>query len=256
MDNPGVRRSSGFRNTCSVCWTRPRFTVCRCPILWNSSCTVVELIEANEVAPCYIRPIAFRGYGEMGVNPKHSPVEVYMANFPWGKYVAGDAADVCVSLWNRSAPNTTPSLAKAGGNYLNSQLTPHGSGRQRLCRGHCPGCERIPVGRLGRKSVYRSQWRADTTPLVNSVLSGITRDSVLTLARRFRHPLWLSRPCRASCSILRMSFLHRYSGGGYSDSQCGTGSRWRMAKLVRSRSSLLTSSLALPTGCGRIATDG
>ena len=50
---------------------------------------VVDLIEANGVAPCYIRPIALRGYGEIGVSPKGSPIEVYMANFPWGKYIAG-----------------------------------------------------------------------------------------------------------------------------------------------------------------------
>ena len=74
-------------------------------------------------APCYIRPIAFRGYGEIGVNPLKAPVEVYIANFPWGKYVPGnDGADVCISSWNRLAPNTMPSLAKAGANYMNSQL--------------------------------------------------------------------------------------------------------------------------------------
>ncbi len=87
------------------------------------SAAVVEVVEANGVAPCYIRPVAFRGYGEMGVNPLRSPVEVYIANFPWGKYVPGnEGADVCVSSWNRLAPNTMPSLAKAGANYMNSQL--------------------------------------------------------------------------------------------------------------------------------------
>jgi branched-chain amino acid aminotransferase len=84
---------------------------------------VVELVEANGIAPCYIRPVAFRGYGEIGVNPLKSPVEIYMANFPWGKYVPGNrGADVCVSSWSRLAPNTMPSLAKAGANYMNSQL--------------------------------------------------------------------------------------------------------------------------------------
>ena len=81
------------------------------------------MIEANGVAPCYIRPIALRGYGEIGVSPKGSPIEVYIANFPWGKYIAGHGgADVCVSSWNRLAPNTMPALAKAGANYMNSQL--------------------------------------------------------------------------------------------------------------------------------------
>ncbi|MCL2661562.1 MAG: aminotransferase class IV, partial [Acidobacteriaceae bacterium] len=84
---------------------------------------VVSLVEANNVAPCYIRPIAFRGYGEVGVNPMQNPVDIYIANFPWGKYVAGDdGADVCVSSWSKLAPNTMPSLAKSGANYMNSQL--------------------------------------------------------------------------------------------------------------------------------------
>ena len=83
----------------------------------------VELVEANGVTPCYIRPIALRGYGEIGVSPKGSPIEVYMANFPSGKYIAGSGgADVCISSWNRLAPNTMPALAKAGANYMNSQL--------------------------------------------------------------------------------------------------------------------------------------
>mgnify|MGYP001544905730 FL=1 len=83
----------------------------------------VEVVEANGVVPCYLRPIAFRGYGEVGVNPLKNPVEVYIANFPWGKYVSGnDGADVCVSSWNRLAPNTMPSLAKASANYMNAQL--------------------------------------------------------------------------------------------------------------------------------------
>ena len=84
---------------------------------------VVDVIEANGVAPCYIRPIVLRGYGEIGVSPKGSPIEVYIANFPWGKYIAGHGgADVCISSWNRLAPNTMPALAKAGANYMNSQL--------------------------------------------------------------------------------------------------------------------------------------
>src|SRR5260370_25570427 len=84
---------------------------------------VIDVIEAHGVTPCYIRPIAFRGYGEMGVNPLKSPIELYIANFPWGKYVHGEeGADVCISSWSRLAPNTMPTLAKTGANYMNSQL--------------------------------------------------------------------------------------------------------------------------------------
>src|SRR6202790_4277262 len=87
--------------------------------LWAAA---VDTIVAHGVSPCYIRPIVLRGYGEIGVSPKGSPIEVYIANFPWGKYMpGGDGADVCVSSWNRLAPNTMPALAKAGANYMNSE---------------------------------------------------------------------------------------------------------------------------------------
>jgi len=86
---------------------------------------MVELVGKNGVWPCYIRPVILRGYGEAGVNPFNSPTEVYICNYPWGKYLGADAnqgVDVCVSSWTRIAPNTLPAIAKAGANYMNSQL--------------------------------------------------------------------------------------------------------------------------------------
>ena len=119
---------------------------------------VVDTIEANGVAPCYIRPIALRGYGEIGVNPKGSPVDVYIANFPWGKYLAGHGgADVCISSWNRLAPNTMPALAKAGANYMNSQLIQHGSRSERLPGGNRAGCEWPGERGIGREHLYCAQ---------------------------------------------------------------------------------------------------
>jgi branched-chain amino acid aminotransferase len=151
---------------------------------------VVELIEANGVTPCYIRPIAFRGYGEIGVNPLKSPVEVYIANFPWGKYVAGnDGADVCISSWNRLAPNTMPSLAKAGANYMNSQLIR----MEADINGYVEGIALDTNGYLSEGSgenlfVIRGGI-IYTSPLANSVLNGITRDSILVLARQMGIPV-------------------------------------------------------------------
>ena len=151
---------------------------------------VVDLVESNEIAPCYIRPIALRGYGEIGVNPKGSPIDVYIANFPWGKYVPGDeGADVCISSWNRAAPNTLPSLAKAGGGYLNSQLIR----MEADINGYVVGIALDVNGYLSEGSgenlfVVRNGVLY-TTPLTNSVLSGITRDSVLTLARHLGIPV-------------------------------------------------------------------
>lgn len=145
---------------------------------------VVDVVEANGVAPCYIRPIAFRGYGEIGVNPLKSPVEVYIANFPWGKYVAGNqGADVCVSSWNRLAPNTMPSLAKAGANYMNSQLIR----MEAEVNGYSEGIALDVNGYLsegsGENLFLVRGGVLYTTPLANSVLGGITRDSILTLAK-------------------------------------------------------------------------
>jgi branched-chain amino acid aminotransferase len=145
---------------------------------------VVDVVEANGVAPCYVRPIAFRGYGEIGVNPLKSPVEVYIANFPWGKYVPGNqGADVCVSSWNRLAPNTMPSLAKAGANYMNSQLIR----MEAEVNGYSEGIALDVNGYLsegsGENLFLVRGGVLYTTPLANSVLGGITRDSVLTLAK-------------------------------------------------------------------------
>src|SRR5579885_567520 len=87
---------------------------------------MLELVRINKMESCYIRPVAFRGYGEMGVNGLKNPVDVYVACWSWGKYLGEEAlaegVDVCVSSWTRIAPNTLPALAKAGANYMNSQL--------------------------------------------------------------------------------------------------------------------------------------
>lgn len=145
---------------------------------------VVEVVERNGVAPCYIRPVAFRGYGEIGVNPLKSPVEVYVANFHWGKYMPHQGgADVCVSSWNRLAPNTMPSLAKAGANYMNSQLIR----MEAEINGYAEGIALDRNGYLsegsGENLFLVRDGKLFTSPLANSVLNGITRASVIQLAQ-------------------------------------------------------------------------
>ena len=148
------------------------------------STAVVDVIEANGVAPCYIRPIAFRGYGEIGVNPLRSPVDVYIANFPWGKYVPGnEGADVCISSWNRLAPNTMPALAKAGANYMNSQLIRMEAEINGYQEGIGLDVNGLVSEGSGENIFVVRNGVIYTPPLANSALSGITRDSVLTLAR-------------------------------------------------------------------------
>src|SRR6202789_1431138 len=151
---------------------------------------VIDVVEANGIAPFYVRPISFRGYGEVGVNPLRSPVEIYIANYPWGKYVAGnDGADVCISSWNRLAPNTMPTLAKSGANYMNSQLIR----MEAEVNGYVEGIALDTNGYLSEGSgenlfIIRGG-TIYTSPLANSVLNGITRDSILVLARQLGIPV-------------------------------------------------------------------
>jgi branched-chain amino acid aminotransferase len=153
---------------------------------------LVELVKSNGVWPCYIRPIVLRGYGEAGVNPFNSPTEVYIANYPWGKYLGTDAeqgVDVCVSSWTRIAPNTLPAMAKSGANYMNSQLVK----MEAIINGYLEGIALDANGYVSEGSgenlfVVRNG-TLQTAPLGNSVLPGITRDSALTIARELGIPV-------------------------------------------------------------------
>jgi branched-chain amino acid aminotransferase len=154
----------------------------------SSAC--VELVEANKTTPCYIRPIAFRGYGEAGVYPLNCPMEVYIINYPWGKYVAGDqGADVCISSWTRMAPNTLPALAKAGANYMNSQLIRMEASLNGFAEGIALDVNGMVSEGSGENIFVVRGGTLFTTPLANSVLAGITRDSILTLARDMGIPV-------------------------------------------------------------------
>jgi branched-chain amino acid aminotransferase len=146
---------------------------------------MLEMVGNNGTWPCYVRPIVLRGYGEAGVNPFNSPTEVYIINYPWGKYLGGenDGCDVCVSSWTRLAPNTLPAMAKAGANYMNSQLIK----MEAIVNGYVEGIALDAAGFVSEGSgeniflVHRD--RLITAPLGSSVLPGITRDSVLQIAR-------------------------------------------------------------------------
>src|ERR1051326_2784833 len=153
---------------------------------------MVELVKLNRVAPCYIRPIILRGYGEVGVNPFNSPTEVYIANYEWGKYLgsnAGDGADVCVSSWTRLAPNTLPALSKSGANYMNSQLIK----MEAIMNGYVEGIALDVNGFVsegsGENIFVVRQGTIFTPPLGNSVLAGITRESVIHIAHDIGIPV-------------------------------------------------------------------
>ena len=151
-----------------------------------------DVVAANGVWPCYLRPIVLRGYGEAGVNPLNSPVEVYVVNYPWGKYLTSDAnegCDVCVSSWTRLAPNTLPAMAKAGANYMNSQLIKMEANVNGYSEGIALDTNGYVSEGSGENVFIVRNGVLQTAPLGNSVLPGITRDSVLHIARDLEIPI-------------------------------------------------------------------
>jgi branched-chain amino acid aminotransferase len=153
---------------------------------------MVETIRVNGVSPCYIRPLIVRGYGEIGVNPIGVPTECYIANYPWGKYLGGSedvGVDVCVSSWTRLAPNTLPSMAKAGANYMNSQLIK----MEAVLNGYAEGIALDVDGTVsegsGENLFLVRNGKLLTPSLGSSVLAGITRDSVLRIAQDLSIPV-------------------------------------------------------------------
>jgi len=154
---------------------------------------IKELVRVNKLDACYVRPIVLRGYGEMGVNGAKNPIDVYLACWEWGKYLGDEAlaqgVDVCVASWTRLAPNTLPALAKAGANYMNSQLIK----MEALANGYSEGIALDASGYVsegsGENIFLVRDGKILTPPLGASVLPGITRDSVLTLARDLGIPV-------------------------------------------------------------------
>ena len=148
---------------------------------------VLETIRANEFKACYIRPIIYRGYNALGVNPFPCPVDAAVLTWEWGAYLGEDAlkngVDVRVSSWSRSAPNTLPTLAKTSANYANSSLIK----MEAITEGYSEGIALDTFGYLSEGSGQNLFVVRDnllyTPPLTASILPGITRDSVLTLAR-------------------------------------------------------------------------
>lgn len=154
---------------------------------------MLELVRVNKMQSCYLRPIILRGYGEMGVYSLKNPVEVFLACWEWGRYLGEDAiaggVDVCVSSWNRLAPNTLPALAKSGANYMNSQLIK----MEAVINGYQEGIALDEAGYVsegsGENLFVVRDGRILTPPLGASVLPGITRDTVLRLAQDLGIPV-------------------------------------------------------------------
>jgi len=152
-----------------------------------------ELVRVNKLDSCYFRPLILRGYGDVGVLPFANPVETYIACWEWGKYLGEEAlaqgVDVCVSSWTRIAPNTLPALAKAGANYMNSQLIR----MEAHLNGYAEGIALDTAGYVsegsGENIFVVRDGKILTPPLGASVLPGITRDTVMRLAESIGIPV-------------------------------------------------------------------
>ncbi len=146
----------------------------------------VEVIGRNGLEAAYIRPLLYRGYANLGVNPIGNPVDAAIAAYPWGHYLGPESQEkgvaVQVSSWRRAAPDTFPTMAKAGGHYMNSQLIK----TEAIANGYAEGIALDVHGWISEGSgenlfvVYKGE--IYTSPLAASILGGITRDTVLTLA--------------------------------------------------------------------------
>jgi branched-chain amino acid aminotransferase len=152
----------------------------------NAACK--QIITVNGLKSAYIRPFAFRGYGEIGVAPKNPPpMETVVAAFEWGAYLGAEGLelgiDVCVSSWQRLAPNTIPALGKAAGNYLSSQLISMEAKRLGFAEGIGLGTDGMVSEGAGENLFLIRDGVIYTPAVANSILQGLTRDSVIRLAR-------------------------------------------------------------------------
>jgi branched-chain amino acid aminotransferase len=152
---------------------------------WENA--VLETIRANEMKSCYIRPLLYRGYESLGVNPFTCPVDAAILVWDWSAYLGKDAleqgCDVKVASWSRMAPNTLPALAKSTANYANSALIK----MEAITDGYAEGVALDVGGTVSEGSGQNVFIVRDgvvfTPPMASSILAGITRDSVMTLAR-------------------------------------------------------------------------
>ncbi len=147
----------------------------------------VETIRKNGLGDCYVRPMVLRGYGAAGLDPSASPIETYVATWPWGTYLGEGAleagVDVCVSTWLRAHPDTFPVSAKAAGHYNSAQLIK----MEAIANGYVEGIALGPGGLVSEGSGQNLFLVRDGTlhtPFIDGTsLSGITRDTVMVLAR-------------------------------------------------------------------------
>lgn len=172
---------------------------------------VCETIRANGLGACYIRPIAYRGFGALGVDPLRCPVDVAIGAWNWGKYLGEqgeqEGIDVCVSSWRRTAPDALPAVAKATGSYLNSQLIKV----EALSNGFAEGIALDESGYVsegsGENLFLVHNGTLVTPPTTSSLLPGITRDTIISLAHDLGLPVRQEPVSRGQLYICDELFL-------------------------------------------------
>ncbi|MDM8529200.1 branched-chain amino acid transaminase, partial [Anaerolineales bacterium HSG24] len=147
---------------------------------------IIDTVVRNKHNACYIRPLVFRGYEVLGVDPRNCPVEFIIATWTWGAYLGADSiekgVDVAGSSWRRMAPDTHPAMAKVGGNYINSQMVVMEAKRHGYVEGIVLDVQGYVSEGSGENIFVILEDKIYTPPLGNSILSGITRKYAITLA--------------------------------------------------------------------------
>ena len=145
-----------------------------------------QLVERNGLEECYLRPMVIRGYGAASMVPFESPVHVYLPCWPWGAYLGEGAlengVDACVASWQRVAPNTIPAIAKIAGNYLSGQLIKMEALANGFAEAIALGTDGLVSEGSGQNTFIVSGGAVITAPVNGTLLAGITRDSILTIA--------------------------------------------------------------------------
>jgi branched-chain amino acid aminotransferase len=174
------------------------------------SAAAVDLIRVNGLRSCYIRPIAFRGYGEMGVNPEANPVEVSIAVWPWGTYLGDDALKngvrMTISSWRRHDPNIIPPMAKVTGAYINSVIAKVEAVRKGFDEGILLNSQGFLSEATGENLYIVREGEIVTPPLAAGVLPGITRETVIKIANDLGIPVRESFLTRADAYLAEEMF--------------------------------------------------
>jgi len=154
---------------------------------------IVETVSRNKHQACYIRPLVFRGYEVLGVDPRACPVEVIIATWEWGAYLGADAlekgVDVGISSWRRMAPDTHPAMAKVGGNYVNSQMMVMEAKRHNYVEAIALDVQGYVSEGSGENIFVVMDGKILTPPVGNSILTGITRGYAIALAQEKGYPV-------------------------------------------------------------------